>query len=1391
MRPFFKSENGNNGLWHNTILLLLLMCFGVANAQPDSVKLTPASASPWTVPTGVTKALVKCWGGGASGGGGASNTSGGGGAAYADSGLIKVSGSIPFYVGRGAVGTTSATPVNGDSTNWNNNQIKAIGGKGIIGGAVISCIGSNIRKGGNGAAFGGGGSGGYTGAAGNATTLIVGRAGNGGGAAGRASSKNDTQVAPADAPGGGGGGYTVGPSTATRLGGDGGDGQILIFYPTITSLSATSGCGSSSLTINGINLTGAIFYGVTIGGVPVKSITSNTSTEMVVVPENGSSGVVSVTSSYGTYANAAFSYTSAAMNISQNITACQNYSWHSNTYSASGDYTYSYDNSGCTSVDTLHLTITSNTPDAPTNLVVTSINTGGMIAFTAPSEGGITNYEYNVNNSDTWSSASPIISSSPLIINSGLNNCINYEVKIRAVNICGGGTASSTVILKPLVSDLLGINWKTSDTIPVNSWNSVAYGNGFFVAVSVTTVGTNKVIKSADGITWTSALTGKENQWYSVTYGNGLFVVVAGTGTGNRVMTSTNGIDWTSRASAADNVWYSVTYGNGLFVAVAISGIGNRVMTSTNGIDWTLRASAADNVWSSVTYGNGLFVAVAQNGTGNRVMTSTNGIDWTLRASAADNQWNSVTYGNGLFVAVANTGTGNRVMTSPNGIDWTSRASATENRWTSVTHGNGLFVAVSNANGIVPVVMTSPDGLVWTSRASAITNWNSVTYGNGLFVAVSSISTRLLTSSFSVVADAPVITSAPVSGTVATVAFTQTASQLAPAIVRYDYSTNNGISWDSVPAVITSPLTINLPSATSTIMLRAVNSVGVSCPSNNYSNCLPNTGDTTAFACGSFVWYGNTYTSSASPTHVFTNSGGCDSLVTLHLTINQPTTSTSTVTAIGSYTWNGTTYYNNGAYTYQTSSSNGCDSTATLNLTIGINNITNVCTYIGTNQTLTYTASVAGASSYAWTLPSNTQLVSGQGTRSIVIKVLNGFASQANKQIRVTPAGGSLQIIYLSAQAPSTPSTIVASSSNVCTVIGTSGSITYTIPKAYAAASYIWTAQANTTSISHLNAAGENDTTVTVTFSSAFTSSNITVQSVNTCGASGTRSLTIAKNNPSTPGLISGPANACEYIGVAGAIATYSVGAAAGVNSYDWTVPANAINVTGQGTRSISFKYPAGFASGTISVTATNGCGTSGSRLLTISRLNPSMPGQIDVINTTTCPDRVYSYTISSMPAQATSLLWAVPAGATLLSGQGTTSISVSYPLTTINGLVTVKSVSNCGVSSTRTITIKLGACPPSDPLTKGIEMAEPTAPADMKVSVYPNPSVNDFNLRVITADRELITVRVLDVQGRLVKEIKVAPYQTINFGAELKAGVYIIEVRQGKAVKMERVVKF
>ncbi|MBQ9417964.1 MAG: fibronectin type III domain-containing protein, partial [Bacteroidales bacterium] len=91
-------------------------------------------------------------------------------------------------------------------------------------------------------------------------------------------------------------------------------------------------------------------------------------------------------------------------------------------------------------------------------------------------------------------------------------------------------------------------------------------------------------------------------------------------------------------------------------------------------------------------------------------------------------------------------------------------------------------------------------------------------------------------------------------------------------------------------------------------------------------------------ACGSYSWHGTTYTSStSSPTYVETNMYGCDSTITLHLTINTPVHAATTATACDSYTWssgNGSSYTTSGNYQYSHTDANGCTQVDTLHLTI-------------------------------------------------------------------------------------------------------------------------------------------------------------------------------------------------------------------------------------------------------------------------------------------------------------------------------------------------------------------------------------------------------------------------------------------------------------------------
>ena len=90
-------------------------------------------------------------------------------------------------------------------------------------------------------------------------------------------------------------------------------------------------------------------------------------------------------------------------------------------------------------------------------------------------------------------------------------------------------------------------------------------------------------------------------------------------------------------------------------------------------------------------------------------------------------------------------------------------------------------------------------------------------------------------------------------------------------------------------------------------------------------------------ACNSYTWInGTTYTQSTNtPTYTLTNAAGCDSVVTLHLTVNHSRPVSYTITECDSYTWiNGITYNASTTATYSHEDVHGCTQVDTLYLTI-------------------------------------------------------------------------------------------------------------------------------------------------------------------------------------------------------------------------------------------------------------------------------------------------------------------------------------------------------------------------------------------------------------------------------------------------------------------------
>ena len=77
-------------------------------------------------------------------------------------------------------------------------------------------------------------------------------------------------------------------------------------------------------------------------------------------------------------------------------------------------------------------------------------------------------------------------------------------------------------------------------------------------------------------------------------------------------------------------------------------------------------------------------------------------------------------------------------------------------------------------------------------------------------------------------------------------------------------------------------------------------------------------------------------------------------------------------------------------------------------------------------------------------------------------------------------------------------------------------------------------------------------------------------------------------------------------------------------------------------------------------------------------------------------------------------------------------------------------------------------------------------------VRVYPNPSTNYFTLNIQTGnDKEKISVRLIDVAGRVMEtRNNLSGSQVIKIGNNLKAGLYIAEIRQGNSTRQIKLLK-
>jgi len=369
--------------------------------------------------------------------------------------------------------------------------------------------------------------------------------------------------------------------------------------------------------------------------------------------------------------------------------------------------------------------------------------------------------------------------------------------------------------------------------------------------------------------------------------------------------------------------------------------------------------------------------------------------------------------------------------------------------------------------------------------------------------------------------------------------------------------------------------------------------------------------------------------------------------------------------------------------------SNDCASAPTRSLTIRSvplspgtisGNTSGLCVN-GINNPSYSITNVAGATSYVWTVPTGTTIISGQGTTSATLDISNNFLNGALTVAASNDCGSSpIRSITIRSAVPLIPGSISGITTGLCE--NGINNPTYSISTVSGATSYVWSAPIGTTIVS-----GQGTTSVTLNISGSFISGALTVVAMNECGSSPIRTITLRSAVPLTPGSISGIITGLCENGINNP--SYSIVAVSNATNYSWTAPAGTTIISGQGTTSVTLNVTNSFTSGALTVVASNFCGSSSSRSITLRSAVPSTPGSISGITTGLCSSGVTTPTYSIVGIMgATNYVWTAPVGTTIISGQGTTSITLNISNGFTSGLLTVAATNDCGSSLLRSMSL-------------------------------------------------------------------------------------------------------
>jgi len=334
---------------------------------------------------------------------------------------------------------------------------------------------------------------------------------------------------------------------------------------------------------------------------------------------------------------------------------------------------------------------------------------------------------------------------------------------------------------------------------------------------------------------------------------------------------------------------------------------------------------------------------------------------------------------------------------------------------------------------------------------------------------------------------------------------------------------------------------------------------------------------------------------------------------------------------------------------------------------------------------LIYTVPNVSGVNYTWTY-SGTGVTFGAGSTTNSVTVdYSATATSGNMQVVAANGCGNStpQILAINVNSiPAQPGAFTASKATVCQ--GDIGAI-YTVPNV-ANVTYMWTYSGTGATF----ASGQGSNSVSVSYSGAATSGNISVTAKNTCGTSGAQSMPVTVNGPAAqPGAFT-VSSASVTQGQTGVI--YTVPNVSGV-IYTWSYTGTGATFTsGQNTNSVTVDFSASATNGNIQVIANNGCGANSSAqsiAVTVTSAQTPQPGNFTTSTATVCQGKTgVIYTVPNVAGTTYTWSYVTGTGATVASGQGTNSATFDFSPTATSGVVRVVANNGAGNSAPRDIAV-------------------------------------------------------------------------------------------------------